>query len=137
MVPTLEATFEKNVLVPRFFRTFSENRYSEQVGGRGGYCDVHLLARELAKKTHPARSKTVRHLRDNWLAYISPQLRTQLKANGEDVKVVQESLRHANSRITLDTYTQAVTLAKRQTQTNVVSMILPRPIQTAEAGGGK
>ena len=30
---------------------------------------------------------------------------TLLKANGEDVKVVQESLRHANSRITLDVYT--------------------------------
>jgi integrase len=62
---------------------------------------------------------------------------TQLKANGEDVKVVQESLRHANSRITLDTYIQALTPAKRQAQTKVVNMILPRRIQTAEAGGGK
>jgi len=61
---------------------------------------------------------------------------TQLNANGEDVNVVQESLRHANSRITLDTYTQAVTSAKRQAQTKVVSMILPKRIQTAEAGGG-
>jgi integrase len=61
---------------------------------------------------------------------------TQLNANGEDVKVVQESLRHANSRITLDTYTQAVTTAKRQAQSKVVSMILPKRIQTAEAGGG-
>jgi hypothetical protein len=32
------------------------------------------------------------------------------------VKVVQESLRHANSRITLDTYTQALTPAKREAQ---------------------
>jgi site-specific recombinase XerD len=32
---------------------------------------------------------------------------TLLKANGEDVKTVQELLRHANSRITLDVYTQA------------------------------
>jgi site-specific recombinase XerD len=61
---------------------------------------------------------------------------THLKANGEDVKVVQESLRHANSRITLDTYTQAVTSAKRQAQTKVVNMILPKRIQTVEAGGG-
>jgi len=61
---------------------------------------------------------------------------TQLKANGEDVKVVQESLRHANSRITLDTYTQASTPAKRQAQTKVVRMILPERIRTAEAGGG-
>jgi hypothetical protein len=31
---------------------------------------------------------------------------TILKANGEDVKTVQELLRHANSRITLDVYTR-------------------------------
>ena len=62
---------------------------------------------------------------------------TQVKANGEDVKVVQESLRHANSRITLDTYTQATTTAKRQAQTRVVSIILPEQIQTPESGGGK
>ena len=62
---------------------------------------------------------------------------THLKANGEDVKVVQESLRHANSRITLDTYTQALTPAKREAQTKVVRMILPGRIQTAAVGGGK
>jgi site-specific recombinase XerD len=62
---------------------------------------------------------------------------THLKANGEDIKVVQESLRHANSRITLDTYTQALTPAKREAQTKVVRMILPGRTQTAVAGGGK
>jgi len=31
-----------------------------------------------------------------------------LKGNGEDVKVVQELLRHSTSRMTLDTYTQAL-----------------------------
>jgi Site-specific recombinase XerD len=46
-----------------------------------------------------------------------------LKANGEDVKVVQELLRHANSRITLDTYTQALTPAKREAQGKVVQMM--------------
>jgi integrase len=51
---------------------------------------------------------------------------TLLKANGEDVKVVQESLRHANSRITLDVYTQAVTPAKRQAQSRVVNLIRPK-----------
>lgn len=30
------------------------------------------------------------------------------KANGEDIKVVQELLRHANSKITMDIYTQAL-----------------------------
>jgi len=44
--------------------------------------------------------------------------------------VVQESLRHANSRITMDTYIQAVTTAKREAQTKVVKMILP-PDRTA------
>ena len=48
-----------------------------------------------------------------------------LKANGEDVKVVQELLRHASSKITLDTYTQAVTPAKRRAHSKVVRMILP------------
>jgi len=62
---------------------------------------------------------------------------THLKANGEDVKVVQEALRHANSRITLDTYTQALTPAKREAQTKVVRMILTERIQTAVAGEAK
>ena len=57
---------------------------------------------------------------------------TLLKGNGEDVKVVRESLRHANSRITLDTYVQAMTPAKRQAQGKVVGMILPKGI-TSEA----
>ncbi len=50
---------------------------------------------------------------------------TLLKANGEDVKTVQELLRHANSRITLDVYTQAVTSHKRAAQSKVVEMMVP------------
>lgn len=60
-------------------------------------------------------------------------LATVLKANGEDVKTVQEILRHANSRITLDIYTQAVTPAKRQAQSKLLQMILPVRTGTAEA----
>ncbi len=33
---------------------------------------------------------------------------TLLKANGEDIKTVQELLRHASTRITMDIYTQAM-----------------------------
>jgi integrase len=51
-------------------------------------------------------------------------LSTLLKGNGEDVKTVQELLRHANSRITLDTYTQALSSAKREAQGKVVRAIL-------------
>ncbi len=50
---------------------------------------------------------------------------TLLKANGEDVKTVQELLRHANSRITLEVYTQAVTSNKRAAQSKVVKMMVP------------
>jgi site-specific recombinase XerD len=38
---------------------------------------------------------------------------TLLKASGADIKVMQELLRHASTRVTLDTNTQAVTPAKR------------------------
>jgi integrase len=46
-----------------------------------------------------------------------------LKASGADIK--QELLRHASTRVTLDTYTQAVTPAKRVAQTAVVTHFFP------------
>jgi integrase len=51
---------------------------------------------------------------------------TLLKASGVDVKVMQELLRHANTRITLDIYTQAMSLEKRKAQTRVAKMFLKR-----------
>ncbi len=50
---------------------------------------------------------------------------TLMKANGEDLKTIQELLRHANYKVTADTYTQAVTPTKRAAQTKLVKMILP------------
>jgi integrase len=50
---------------------------------------------------------------------------TLLKANGEDIKTVQELLRHASTRITMDIYTQAMSPAKRAAQSKVVAMIRP------------
>jgi integrase len=49
-----------------------------------------------------------------------------LKSSGADVKVVQDSLRHANPRITMEMYTQALSQDKRTAQTKVVQMILPK-----------
>ncbi len=43
---------------------------------------------------------------------------TLLKGNGEDVKTVQESLRHANSKVTLDVYTQGLMPLKRAAQSH-------------------
>ena len=50
---------------------------------------------------------------------------TLLKASGADIKAMQELLRHASTRVTLDTYTQAVTSAKRVAQTAVVAQVFP------------
>lgn len=52
-----------------------------------------------------------------------------LKSSGADVKVVQDSLRHANARITMELYAQALTPDKRKAQSKVVRMILPKANQ--------
>jgi len=49
---------------------------------------------------------------------------TLLVANGENVKVVQELMRHASSRCTLEVYSQAKPNAKREAQKRLVEMIL-------------
>jgi len=49
---------------------------------------------------------------------------TLLRATGADIKVMQELLRHASARLTLDTYTQAITDKKRRTQTKVVRLLV-------------
>jgi hypothetical protein len=49
-----------------------------------------------------------------------------LMANGENVKVVQELMRHANCRCTLEIYFQARVQAKREAQRRVVEMTFPR-----------
>jgi integrase len=53
---------------------------------------------------------------------------TLMKANGEDVKTIQELLRHANFKVTMDVYTQAVTKVKRTAHSRVARQIMG-PIQ--------
>jgi len=48
---------------------------------------------------------------------------TILKSHGEDVKTVQELLRHANSSVTLNLYAQAVTDIKRSAQSKVARLV--------------
>jgi integrase len=50
-----------------------------------------------------------------------------LKQSGQDIKVMQELMRHASSTMTLDTYTQALGADKRAAQSQVVGMIRPQP----------
>ena len=59
-------------------------------------------------------------------------LGTLLKANGEDVKTIQELLRHADSRITLEVYTQAVTSNKRAAHSKVVRRMVPNAGQITQ-----
>jgi len=96
-----------------------------------------LTAREPSAPAHSPRGQAMRDRQADWLAYFSAQLCNSLEGEWRRREVVQESLRHANSRITLDTYTQALTTAKREAQTKVVKMILPERTHTAVAEGGK
>jgi hypothetical protein len=53
-----------------------------------------------------------------------------LVANGENVKVVQELMRHATSRCTLEIYSQASRADKRKAQQHVVQMIFPEDLHS-------
>ena len=50
---------------------------------------------------------------------------TLLRANGEDIKVQQDLMRHADIRTTMNLYTQAISEQKRQAQGRIVEMVLP------------
>jgi len=51
---------------------------------------------------------------------------TLLRSTGAELKIMQELLRHSTIRVTLDTYTQAVTPEKRTAQQAVVALLFPR-----------
>jgi integrase len=63
-------------------------------------------------------------------------LATNLRALGVDVKVAQELLRHANSRITLDIYTQAVSSEKALANGRATELLLPETLSTLTAPSG-
>ena len=66
------------------------------------------------------RAKIAKHI--GWHTFRRT-FSTLLKANGEDVKVVQELLRHATVKMTLEVYAQAVTPDKRKAQSKVAGML--------------
>jgi hypothetical protein len=90
--------------------------------------DDYFFASETmkGKQLYTASCQGKCHQQEHRLAYVPAFLRTLVKANGEDVKTVQEFLRHANSRITLDVYAQAVNSNKRAAQSKVVKMMVPK-----------
>jgi len=66
-------------------------------------------------------SRGERHLE---VSYELPARSTLLRATGAELKVMQELMRHSTIRVTLDTYTQAVTTEKRAAQTAVLSLFV-------------
>ena len=70
-------------------------------------------ALEAAGITEPVGWHTLRH-----------SFGTLMKANGEDIKTIQELLRHANFKVTMDVYTQAVTDVKRTAHSRVARQIM-------------
>lgn len=60
-------------------------------------------------------------------------LGTNLRFLGVDIKVAQQLLRHANAKITLDLYTQAISSQKREANAMVVEMMLPAGCNAEES----
>jgi len=89
--------------------------------GRNPYWPDILLSRVI--RPAAARAGIRKHI--GWHTFRH-SFATMLMANGENVKVVQELMRHANCRCTLEIYSQARIQAKREAQQRVVEMIFPR-----------
>ena len=60
-------------------------------------------------------------------------LATNLRSAGVDLKTAQELLRHANSRITLDVYTRAISATKREANNRVMEMVFEAGRKTLSA----
>jgi integrase len=76
----------------------------------------------LAKIIRPAAVRAGIEKRISWHTFRHT-FSTLLIANGEDIKVVQELMRHGTARITVEIYSQAITNIKRRAQQRIVRMI--------------
>ena len=92
---------------------------SPSSGGKNPYWGQQLMRRDI----RPVAEKLGITKRIGWHTFRHTYS-TLLRAVGADLKVMQELLRHSTIRVTLDTYTQAVTAAKRTAHTAVVSLIV-------------
>jgi site-specific recombinase XerD len=77
----------------------------------------------MQKMIKPAARRAGIHKNVSW-HILRHSYSSLLIANGENVKVVQELMRHASSRFTLDVYTQARMMAKQQAQRRLAEMVL-------------
>jgi integrase len=90
---------------------------STRMRGKQPYSPDSLLKRCIRPAAE--RAKITKHI--GWHTFRRT-FSTLLKANGEDIKVVQELLRHATVKMTLEVYAQAVTPAKRKAQSKVAEL---------------
>ena len=88
-----------------------------------------LLARCCAPEGDSACSIEGWNPQEDRLAYVRHTYSTLQSANGENVKVVQELMRHASSRFTLEVYSQAQIIAKRQAQQRLVQALFPEEVE--------
>ena len=106
---------------------------SSRVGAKRGKQPLRLQT-VMRYHIQPALKALGISKRVSWHTF-RPTYATLLKANGEDVKVVQELLHHGSSRVTLDVYAQAMTPAKRAAQQKVVEMVRPATVQSTSRKG--
>ena len=78
----------------------------------------------LSRVVRPAATRAGIRKRVGWHTFRR-SFSTILIGNGENVKVVQELMRHSNCRCTLEIYSQARIQAKRDAQHRVIQMIAP------------
>ena len=94
---------------------------SPRTRGKNPYWPDALLSRVI--RPAAARAGIRKHI--GWHTFRH-SFSTLLIANGENVKVVQELMRHASGRCAREVYSQARIQEKRQAQRRVVEMIFSR-----------
>ncbi|HEY8226501.1 MAG TPA: site-specific integrase [Pyrinomonadaceae bacterium] len=96
---------------------------SPHMQGRYPYWPAMLLTRTI----RPAAVRAGIEKKIGWHTFRHTYS-TMLVSNGENVKVIQELMRHASSRSTLEIYSQARTADQRATQQRVMEMIFPEDL---------
>jgi len=76
----------------------------------------------LQKRVRPAAQETGITVPIGWHTFRR-SFSSWLKTSGADMKVVQELMRHANLRTTMDLYTQAPMGAKREAQKKIAEQL--------------
>jgi len=87
------------------------------------------LAKVMQYHIQPAATRAGINKRIGWHTFRH-SFTTLLHANGEDIKVVQELLRHGSAKVTMDVYAQAITEAKRTAQGRVVASLRSKGAQS-------